>query len=230
MKVLTIIQARMLSSRLPGKVMKTVLGKPLIGYMLERLARCQAMDKIVLATSVDPSNDPLCAYVQSLGYEVFRGAEEDVLERYYMAARQYRPGAVVRMTGDCPLADPRLCDRLIKAFFEQKADQAYLHSSFAEGLDCEIFTYDVLEKMYREADLQSEREHVSQYIANHKDVFKIYKLMNEQDHSRYRIVVDEPEDFEVVKAIIEHFCRKPGGMNARRSWRGIAKLSAMRGC
>lgn len=174
--IITIVQARMLSTRLPGKVMKEVLGKPLIGYMLERLKYSQLMDKIIVATSTEESNDEICAYVKKSGFDVFRGSEDNVLERYYMAAKQYKADIVVRMTADCPLTDPEICDQLIKAFIDKKADYACTDVTYAEGMDCEVFTFKTLETMYNKSTLSSEREHVSLYVHHHKELFRHFKL------------------------------------------------------
>ena len=203
--VVAIVQARMSSSRLPDKVLKNILGKPAIGYLFERLKFSGHIHKIILATSVNPENDRLCDYIRSLGFDVFRGSEDDVLERYYLAAKKYAADTIVRITGDCPLIDPQLCDQLIDEFLKQKVDYAYLSPAFAEGLDCEVLTFSAIEKCYQNAQLISEREHVTRYIINHKDRFKIFELNNTQDHSRYRIVLDEPQDFQMLTILFENY-------------------------
>jgi len=205
--ILAIVQVRMSSARLPGKVMKEVLGKPMISYLLERLRSSRRIDKIMLATTDMPSDDPVAAYVQSIGFDVFRGSEDDVLARYYQAARQYDPEHVVRITGDCTFIDAAICDRLIAVYLERKVDYAYLGPSFAEGLDCEIFKFEVLKKACQNAQLRSEREHVTRYIHNNPGMFTKFQLDNSCDDSRYRIVLDEPEDFLVLKILIEHFLK-----------------------
>ncbi len=206
--VLAIVQARVSSSRLPEKVMKEILGKPVIGYLFERLAYAQGIDKIILATSLSPENDKLCGYIDSLGYDVFRGSEDNVLQRYYLASKQYSAHDIMRITGDCPLIDPEICDRLIGEYFKQKVDYAYLGPRFAEGLDCEIFKFSVLEKCHQKASLLSECEHLTRYIHNHKDQFKILRVDNIEDHGHYRITVDEPQDFEMLKILFEDYYGK----------------------
>ncbi len=203
--VLALLQARMDSSRLPGKVMLEVLGKPLIGYLLERLSRSKKIDKIVLATSVNKNNDILCEYVQSQGYDIFRGSEEDVLSRYYEAAKKYRGETIVRITGDCVLIDHDICDQLIEWFFSSKADYAITSPKFAEGLDCEVFSFRILEIMNQAAQKKSEREHVTLFVRNRPEKFLVKIFEKEIDDSCYRIDVDEPEDFLVVKNIIKYF-------------------------
>lgn len=207
--IIGIVQARMGSKRLPGKVMKEVLGKPLIGYLLERLSRSKKIDGIVLATSVNKENDILCDYVEGIGYEVFRGSEQDVLGRYYQAAKKYNAKTVVRITGDCPLIDPGVCDELVKLYSKNGAEVARITPRLAEGLDCEVFSFKVLEYMHKNAERPSEKEHVTMYITNNPAIFKINVLEKAEDEGMYRITVDEPEDFEVVKNIIENLY-KPG--------------------
>lgn len=202
---LAIVQARMASTRLPGKVMKVVLDKPLIQYLLERLSLARRIDRIVLATSANRENDPLDAFVRKMGFDVFRGSEDDVLDRFYNAAKKYNPDAIVRITGDCPLIDPVICDDVIGFFEKEKADHAHLAPDFAEGLDCEILSSKALKAAYQNARLRSEREHVAPYIRNHAESFILRSLSNSRDDSSYRITIDNEEDFRVVKAIIEHF-------------------------
>jgi N-acetylneuraminate synthase/pseudaminic acid synthase len=194
----------MSSSRLPGKVMKKILDKPIILLLFERLRQSRMIDKIILATSEHPDNDPMCAYVKSLGIDVFRGSENDVLERFYLAASPYTPEYVVRVTGDCPLLDPQICDRLFQTCIDNQADYAELSPEYAEGADCEILTFKALKTAYEKAVMKSEREHVTLYLNNRLDQFKKIVLPNKTDDSKYRFTVDEPQDFEVVKKVFEH--------------------------
>lgn len=203
--IIALVQARMSSSRLPGKILKQILGKPVIGYLFERLKRSQKIDKLVLATSTNPENDPLADYIQSLGFEVFRGSENNVLERYYLAAQEFKAEHVVRVTGDCPLIDPAIVDRFIAEFLKGQYDYGTLGPSFAEGLDCEVMKFTALKECYQKATLASEFEHLTRYIHNHKEHFKMLQLDNTEDDSGYRIVVDEPQDFEALKILIEDF-------------------------
>lgn len=201
--IAVIIQARMGSSRLPGKVMQKVLNRPLIGYLLERLSFSKLIQKIMIATSIDPKNDEMAEYVRSLGFQVYRGKEEDVLDRYYQAAALVQADHIVRITADCPLIDPGLCDQLIELYLKEKPDYAHLSPRFSEGLDCEVFSFKALEAAWTKAKLKSEREHVTLYLNNHLTDFHKIVMDNVGDDSSYRITVDEPEDFEVVKAVFE---------------------------
>ena len=211
--ILSIIQARMGSSRLPGKVMMKVGHLPLIGYMLKRLSYSEKVDKFIVATTDKTSDDELANYVENLGYEVFRGSEENVLERFTLAAKPYKPEAVLRLTGDCVLADPTIIDNLIALFRKSKADYCWVDSSFAEGLDAEILSYSTLKTVFLKAKLASEHEHITQFIHNNSDNFSRVPLKNKIDESKYRIVVDEPEDLEVVRNIVEHFEAEEFGIN-----------------
>jgi spore coat polysaccharide biosynthesis protein SpsF (cytidylyltransferase family) len=215
-----IIQARMGSSRCEGKVMKEALGKPLIGYLLERVAASPKLDKVVLATSVDPRNRPMSAYARSIGFEVYEGDENDVLDRYYQAALRAKADEVVRITGDCPLIDMGICDRLFDMFSEAKADYAHLSPRFAEGLDCEIFRFASLERAWKEADKKSEREHVTLYFNNHPEAFGKKVMDNTADDSMYRITVDEPEDLDVVRTVIEALY----GNGSKASWPEVKRF------
>jgi len=206
--VLAVVQARMSASRLPSKVMKKISGKPIIGYLLDRLKTSKRIDKIILATSTRQENDELCRYVQGLGFDVWRGSEEDVLGRFFFAAKKYAADTVVRITGDCPLIDVKICDQLVDEFTRHQVDYAFLAPSFAEGLDCEVLKATALEKCHQHAKLDSEREHVTSYIRNHKDQFKLFRLDNREDHSGYRIVVDEPEDLAMLEILFNDFYRK----------------------
>lgn len=206
--ILAIVQARMSSNRLPGKVMKEILGKPMIGYLFERLSLSKRIDKIILAASDFSENDVLCEYVQAIGVNVYRGSEEDVLDRFYQVAKQYNPQVIVRITGDCPLIDPKVCDEVIEAFQKEKFDYVKTGPTFAEGLDCEVFTFKALKKAWKTANLKSEREHVTLYFYNHPNIFKTLTLINKTDDSRYRFSVDEERDFQVVRAVFEYFKQK----------------------
>lgn len=200
-----IIQARMTSTRLPGKVMMEICGRPMIDHLLERLSLCKKIQIIVLATTTNREDDPLADHVQKKRIPLYRGSEQDVLDRYYQAARQFGVTDIMRITADCPLLDPEICDRLIGAYFNEKVDYIVTAQTFAEGLDGEVFSFEILGKAWKEARLKTERDHVTQYFHNHKNIFKMSILQNDTDDSKYRFTVDEENDFLVVKAILEEF-------------------------
>lgn len=201
--ILAIIQARMSSTRLPAKVMKKILGRPMIFYLLERLKYSKKIDKIVVATTNKRTDDLLADYVKRQKVDVFRGSEEDVLDRFYQTARKYKPDHIVRITADCPLLDPKILDKLVNFYFTHRLDYSCLSPKFAEGLDCEILSFKALETAWQNAKMQSEREHITMYIHNNAKDFKRVKMDKKTDEGKYRITVDEPEDFEIVKTIFK---------------------------
>lgn len=201
-----VIQARMGSTRFPKKVMRPINGRPMIELLIERLARAKTLDEIVLATSVDAANDELASYVEHLGYRVFRGSEQDVLARYMAAAEPLQPDAVVRITGDCPLIDPGVVDRIVSAFLEDGYDYVSntMPPTFPDGLDTEVFTFTALKLAAEEARGDADREHVTPFIHS-SGRFCCRNITSASDYSDRRWTVDEPEDFEVVRAVFEHF-------------------------
>jgi spore coat polysaccharide biosynthesis protein SpsF len=209
-KILAIIQARMGSSRLPNKVMLKLGNKDrvLIGLLLSRLTQSKLIDEIVLASSTNKENDPLCDYVSTLGYQVFRGDENDVLKRFRQAAVKYQGNTIVRITGDSPLIDAEICDKLIEFHHRKNADYSYLSEHFCEGVDCEIITINALLAADKNAKKASEREHVTLYTYNNYDNTAnnhCVMLENSQDDSHYRFTVDNIEDAYLVGHIIDHF-------------------------
>jgi glutamate-1-semialdehyde 2,1-aminomutase len=206
MKIVAIVQARMGSTRLPNKVMKLISGKPMIEILLARLARSKKINQIVLATSTNPKNNPLVEHVSKLGYECYRGSEEDVLDRYYQAAKSVSADLVIRITGDCPLIDSDLVDELIESFDSKNFD--YVSNSnpptYPDGLDAEIFTFKALEIASKDATSKFDREHVTPYIRESAR-FNNASLSNSDDLSHLRWTVDEPADFKVINEIFEHF-------------------------
>lgn len=203
---IAIVQARMGSTRFPNKVMRPVCGTPMIGLLLERLSRAKLVRKIILATSDDSRNRPLVEYVRNLGYDVFAGSENDVLDRFYHAARVENADVVVRITGDCPLVDPGVVDAVIARRDEIGADYSsnIEPPTFPDGLDVEVFRFSALERAWTEARSAHEREHVTPFI-RHADGFTRTNMANDVDLSMQRWTVDEREDFEVVTRIFEHF-------------------------
>jgi spore coat polysaccharide biosynthesis protein SpsF len=203
--ILGILQARMSSRRLPGKVIKPILGRPMLERQIERLRRARRMDRLIVATSIDRSDDPIAALCESLAVECFRGSLEDVLDRFYQAALRYAPRAVVRLTGDCPLADPAIIDRLIDLHLADGYDYTSntLVRTYPDGLDAEVIALPCLEAAWRQADLPSEREHVTPFINHRPRRFRLGNLAQSTDLSHLRWVVDEPADFIFISAIYE---------------------------
>jgi len=218
--ILAIVQARMRSTRLPGKVLKEVNGKSLIEILLQRLSRSEKIDKIILATAENKENDILSETVEKLGFDVFRGSEDDVLDRYYQAARHYSPEVVVRITGDCPLIDSQLVDEVIGLYGENNVDYAsnIKPPTYPDGLDTEVFSFTALETAYNNTKESFEREHVTPFIRNNGQ-FKLANYSNKTDLSGERWTVDDPQDIEVIENIINHFAP-----DIDFTWRDVIQL------
>lgn len=207
MKIVAIIQARMGSTRLPGKVMKPLVGKPMIYHVVERMRRVASVDEVVVATSVLPAEAPLIAYLESQGIPVFRGDEQDVLARYYEAAKACEADVIVRITADCPLISPTVTGKVISAFLDSAGQCDYVSNAlvrtFPRGLDTEVFSFGALEKAFREATAPSDREHVTSYISRQPDVFRLQGITSDEDNSYLRWTVDEEADLQLVRRIYE---------------------------
>jgi spore coat polysaccharide biosynthesis protein SpsF len=206
-KTVALVQARMTSTRLPGKVMMPVLGRPLLGYELQRLSRAKRIGKIVVATTVNKPDDVVAEYTKSLGFGLYRGPEEDVLERYYAGAAAFGAEVVVRLTADCPLIDPEVVDLVIAELVDSSgidyASNILERRTYPRGLDAEAFTFTALERAWREARAPHEREHVTPYIYNHPEIFTLKGVFHETDLSRHRWTVDTREDFTLIEAILK---------------------------
>lgn len=206
MKFLAIIQARCGSTRLPGKVLKPLAGKPAVLRMAERVKRSKLVDEVVVATSEDAANLPLVACCAEAGVRVFVGSEDDVLDRFYQVARLLRPEYVVRLTADCPCFDAALLDEAIGELRDGADYLAPTSETLPDGLDFEIVAFDALKAAWREARLASQREHVTQFIVRNPDRFDCQDYVSKNgDHGDERWTVDEPEDYELVSAIYDHF-------------------------
>jgi spore coat polysaccharide biosynthesis protein SpsF len=202
---LAILQARMTSSRLPGKVMAPVLGEPMIGRQVERLRRAKRIDKLVVATSTDPSDDPLAAYCESLGLTVFRGSLNDVLGRFRAALALYPDAkAVVRLTADCPLADPELIDRVVEHHHAAGADytsNTLGTRTYPHGLDVEVIRPEVLVEAAERASDPYEREHVTPYIYRRPETYRLAGVARHKSLAMLRWTVDFPEDLAFVRDV-----------------------------
>ncbi|MCK4632375.1 MAG: glycosyltransferase family protein [candidate division Zixibacteria bacterium] len=210
--ILAVLQARTSSSRLPGKVLKPIMGKPMLARQLERVNRASKVDRLIVATSVDVSDNDLATLCGELGQPCFRGSLDDVLNRFYLAVQEEKPEHVVRLTGDCPLADPSLIDSVIQYHLDGAYDYVSngLEPTFPDGLDVEVMRFVALETAWKEAKLPSEREHVTPFIWNQPERFKIAAFKGEVDRSHLRWTVDEPDDLELVRQIYgELYPRNP---------------------
>ncbi len=219
-KVAALLQARNRSSRLPGKVMADLSGRPMLAFQIERLKRCKLIDEIILTTTNHPSDDSLADLAKRLDIKVVRGSEGDVLSRFALATQFTTATVLVRVTGDCPFLDPTLTTEVLSAF--KSAQYDYLSNcnppTFPDGLDVEVFSREALLLAQEICCNSSEREHVTPWIRN-SGRFRIGNLTNQTDESAMRWTVDEPEDLEVIRAVVSHF-----GGDSTFSWQQVIEL------
>lgn len=207
MSTVAIIEARMTSSRLPGKILLPVEGKPLLELLIERLRRAELLDNIVIATTDNPSDDVVEQLARRLGVGFFRGSEEDVLDRVLHAAHEHAADVIVEVTGDCPLMDPTIIDRILRTYREKKVDYVsnILKRTYPRGMDLQVFSTNVLEKVSRLTQDPVDHEHVSLYIYEHPEIFSLFNVESDLPEKFWdvRLTVDTREDFELIKAIFE---------------------------
>lgn len=231
MATVAIIQARMGSSRLPGKVLELFGGKTALDHCVERTRACPAIDEVVVATTISDLDDVLIDTCQQRGWKWFRGSEHDVLDRYYQAASEIGATQVVRITSDCPLNDPEVVTELIERHRAEAADYSstsYPRPTFPLGISAEIVRFDVLERAWREDANPAWREHVTPYIYRHPEQFRIIGLGCEPDYSHHRWTLDTPEDAVLIRTLFDHFGDRPFGwrdalaaVEAHPAWQAI---------
>ena len=243
-----IIQARMGSSRLPGKVLLDIAGRPMLGWVFERARRASRVDEVVLATTTDPNDDRVAAYCQEAGYAYTRGSLGDVLDRYYQAARTHQAEVVVRITADCPLIDPALIDDAVGVFLGEPPQVASrleisefsgpglrqaaypfdfaanrlpppFKRSYPIGLDVEVCSFQALERAWNEAGQGFEREHVMPYLYSQPGRFRIVQLQHDPDYGNLRWTVDTAQDLALIRAI---FQRLPDPLSS--TWLDVLKI------
>lgn len=205
MKILLIVQVRMTSTRLPGKVLLPLAGEPMLTRLIERLRRVQRADGIVIATTTNATDDPIAALCDTLGVPCHRGSEHDVLSRYADAARLHGADAVVRITSDCPLIDPALIDQVIAVYAEGDSDYVsnMLPPTWPYGMAVEVFSAAALQQAHTEATQPAEREHVTPFIYWHPERYRLRNVASPVDLSHHRWTVDTPEDYELVRRLFE---------------------------
>ncbi|MGK9476879.1 cytidylyltransferase domain-containing protein [Melioribacter sp. OK-6-Me] len=208
--VCAIVQARIGSTRLPGKIFKELEGKPILWHVINRLSHSKKIKNIIVATTDLPEDDATEEFCENNKIDCFRGSSEDVLSRYYQAAIDYEVDTIVRVTSDCPVIDPAVIDKMISKYFllNKNGMVDYLSNTikrtFPRGLDAEIFSFTALAEAFRCANEKYEREHVTPYIYQHPDIFKIVNYENNQDYSFHRWTVDTAEDYELIKQIYKN--------------------------
>lgn len=200
------------SSRLPGKVLRLVDGKnPSLLYTINQLNESKFLKKIIIATTTNPEDDDIVEFCTKLNIDVFRGDPENVLSRYYECAKFYHISSILRVTGDCPLIDPKIVDQGISKFLEKKYDYVTntFPRSFPDGNETEIFSFSTLEYTYKNAILPSEREHVTPYIRNNKKQFKIHNFSHSENISNLRWTLDYDVDLKLIREIISKINKCP---------------------
>jgi spore coat polysaccharide biosynthesis protein SpsF len=208
MKVVAIIQARMSSTRLPGKVLMPLAGQPVLAHVVQRSQACRKVNEVVVATSTDTSDDAIEKWCADNQVSLYRGSLNDVLDRYYQAAKLHGADAIVRITADCPAIDPQTVDEVIQGFIEGGYEFYGLSGEFPDGLDCTVFSFKAIEQAWREAKLPSEREHVGPYIEKNPQLFKSGGLKKYTDLSHMRWTLDEPRDYEFLCQVFDQLANQ----------------------
>jgi len=202
-----IIEARMASTRLPGKVLRPIMGRPMLELLIERLQRAETLDCILVATTEKGADDPICALAERLGIGYYRGSEEDVLDRVLRTARAFSVADIIEITGDCPLIDPAVVDRVVREYRGYSCEYAsnVIRRTYPRGMDTQVFSTAVLERVARLTDDPAYREHVSLYIYEHPEIFRLCSIESGLPEwvTRLRLTVDTGEDFTLVSAIFE---------------------------
>ena len=208
-----IIQARMSSTRLPGKVMMNVENqKPVLYFVIKQLQECKLIDKIIVATTTNEEDNQIVNYSKNLGIDYFRGSSKDVLDRYYQCAKKYSINTIVRIPSDKPLIDPEIVDNVVSVFNNNSYDYVtnfLSNPTFPSGTEVEVFSMSALKKAWENAKLPSEKEHVTAYFPNHEDEFKISYIENSENLSHLRWAVDRIEDLELVRLIVSKIEKRP---------------------
>ncbi|RHW65215.1 acylneuraminate cytidylyltransferase [Clostridium botulinum] len=205
MKVVCIVQARMGSTRLSGKVLKKICGKTVLEHDIDRLRRVKNIDEIVIATTTLEKDNAIVKKCKILGAKYFRGAEDDVLSRYYYASKENNADIVVRVTSDCPLIDPEISENIIKYYIDNKNKYDYVSNTidrtYPRGLDTEVFSFKALKRAFKEAVSPRDKEHVTPYIWDNPQIFKSAQYKNSKDYSHLRWTLDTEEDFDLINKI-----------------------------
>jgi len=203
MMVIAIVQARMGSTRLPGKVLQTILEKTVLEHIVERLGCSKLVDKIIVATTKERTDDEIEHLCNRINITCFRGSQDDVLDRFYRAALMFSTDIIVRITADDPLKDPEIVDKAIQIMLENDYDYVSntIEPTYPEGIDVEVFTFAALKKAHQEARRASEREHVTPYIWKNPDKFKIYNFKNGEDFSSLRWTLDTEDDLIFIRKV-----------------------------
>ncbi len=201
----TIVQARMGSTRLPGKSLRLINGKPALQHVIQRISTCHNVDRVIIATSTSEADNAIALFCSDFEIPCYRGSEDDVLDRYYQCAKRFGAKVIVRITGDCPLIDPDVVDACVELYLSTPGGDVYasncVERTYPDGLDVEVFSYRMLEEAWLNAEYASEREHVTPYIRKHNPHVDL-KLL-EEDLSSIRLTLDYVEDYIVIEALMK---------------------------
>ena len=223
MKVVAIVQARLGSTRLPGKVLLELAGEPVLARVINRLGRARRLDEVVVATTTEPADDPIARLCERRNWPCGRGSELDVLDRYYHVAKVHNADAVVRVTSDCPLIEPTIVDRAVEMFLAGQPELDYAANTlpprtFPRGLDTEVVKMDALERAWAESADKPSREHVTYYLYSKPGRFRLRGMTNDHNLSHMRWTLDTPEDLDLLRRIYDHFG------DDRFAWTDVLKL------
>lgn len=214
-RIVAIIQARYASERLPGKVMMPIVGKPMLWHVWQRTKRAGTIDHVIVATGSHVDDDRIVDFCNENSIAYYRGSTNNVLDRYYQAAKAAKASIILRITADCPLIDSVIIDDVVTYFLRGEYD--YVSNvnppTYPDGQDIEVFTFSALERAWRDAHFRSEREHVTPYIVNHPELFRLGNVVNDVDLSAYRWTVDTEADMEFVRSVFEGLQRVDFGMD-----------------
>ena len=213
--IAAIIQARMGSTRFPGKVMKTILGKKILKYQIERVSRSKLLNQIIIATTNKSRDDKIKDFCEENSLLYFRGNEDNVLNRYFECAKKFKTDIIVRLTSDCPLIDPKIIDLVLKKYLINNYDfvantSPPIDSFYPDGMDVEVFSYKLLKMANYEANNDSEKEHVTEFFWKKPNIFNLYKCNLKKNLSHYRLTLDYPQDLKLLTEVIKAlYIKKP---------------------
>ena len=215
MNNVAIIQARMGSSRLPGKVLKEIVGKPMLWHIINRMKDSKYINDIMVAATMDEKDDPITDFTKKVNVKIYRGSENDIVDRYYRCAKNHHADTIVRIWGDCPLIDPKIVDKTMEEFFNNEADYAnnFKPPTFPFGMNVEVYSFEAMERIWNDTNDPFFREYPCEYIYRNQNSFKTVFVKNEMDLSYLHLTVDYIEDFIFVTSIYEKLYEENKGFD-----------------
>ena len=215
MRTIAIVQARMQSTRLPGKVLEHIAGKAMVHHVVDRVLGAESVDEAVVATTTDSDDDVLYQYCVAHGIACYRGSVSDVIDRYCQAAREHQADDIVRVTADCPLLDPDVVEKVVRVFHAGHWDYVsnVLEPTYPDGLDVEAFSFSLLEQLWREVEMPSEREHVTLHVRLHPEKWRQANVRHTENLGQLRWTVDHPQDLEFVRLVYQYLQSERFGLS-----------------